>query len=284
MQTYFLCEKAYRFTNAKTYVFSNSVLCVGKMGDDPVANWKRQIQWYSENNHFKEVDRIDGMHTEFEWEIFSGITSLGLLEKIQKLMTGLQCEPEHLKCWIIFMSMFNDIVWDAEGNKDRCEYNLQTVAKYAREFPRGHWSFLERGSEEKWYGTCTHKPDGSWDRMAGASSPFARGELRRKEGRRSQYTSMVVMKSSSCFSAQSFLRISSVSTGAIADLCNEVPKDLGLRRNLQRLIIWKRCKSLPYSLKGRKFYQRAAVEKPAARIRAKIRTIVGRPEVMKIVF
>ena len=48
MSTSLLCEKAYQITNAKTYVFSDSVLYVGKMGDDPTANRKRQIQWYSE--------------------------------------------------------------------------------------------------------------------------------------------------------------------------------------------------------------------------------------------
>ena len=59
MQTSLLCEKAHRFTNAKTFVFSDSVLCVGKMAEDPIANWKRQIQWFAENNHFQrdESDR-----------------------------------------------------------------------------------------------------------------------------------------------------------------------------------------------------------------------------------
>ena len=37
MSTSLLCEQAYRFTNAQTYVFSASVLCVGKMGHDPIA-------------------------------------------------------------------------------------------------------------------------------------------------------------------------------------------------------------------------------------------------------
>ena len=36
------------------------------------------------NNHFKDMIRIDGMPTEFEWKIFPRITALGLLEKIQK--------------------------------------------------------------------------------------------------------------------------------------------------------------------------------------------------------
>ena len=81
-----LCEKAYWITNAKAYVFSNSVLCVVKMGDDPIATWKSKIKWYSENNHFNDMNRIDGMPTEFEWKIFPGITTLGLLDKIQSLM------------------------------------------------------------------------------------------------------------------------------------------------------------------------------------------------------
>ena len=50
MSTSSLYEKAYQFTNAtnaKTYIFSDSVLCVGKMGYDPVATWKNKIEWYS---------------------------------------------------------------------------------------------------------------------------------------------------------------------------------------------------------------------------------------------
>ena len=65
------------------------------------------------------------MPTEFEWKIFQGITTLGLLEKIQCQMRDLQCEPEHFKDRIIFMSMYNDIAWREEGNTERCEYTSQ---------------------------------------------------------------------------------------------------------------------------------------------------------------
>ena len=61
-----LCSRVYQITNAKTYIFSDSVICVRKMGDNLVATWKSKIKWYSENNHFKELNRIDGMPTEFE--------------------------------------------------------------------------------------------------------------------------------------------------------------------------------------------------------------------------
>ena len=123
MSTSLLCEKAYRITNAKVHVFSDSVLCVGKIGDDPIATWKSKIKWYSENNQFKDMNRIDGMPTEFEWKIFPAIMTLGLLEKIQSLMRDLQCEPEDFTDRIIFMSMYNDIEWRAKGNKEICEYN-----------------------------------------------------------------------------------------------------------------------------------------------------------------
>ena len=43
MSTSLLCEKAYRITNAKV-VFSDSVLCVGKMGDDPIATWRSRTK------------------------------------------------------------------------------------------------------------------------------------------------------------------------------------------------------------------------------------------------
>ena len=112
MSTRLLCEKAYQITNAKTYVFSASVLCVGKMGDDPVATWKSKIEWYSENNHFKDMNRIDGMPTEFECKIFRGITTLGLLEKIQKsnerptVWTWALHRQDHLH---VYVQRLNDI-------------------------------------------------------------------------------------------------------------------------------------------------------------------------------
>ena len=52
---------------------------------------------YSENNHFKDVNRIDGMPMEFEWTNFPGFSTLGILEEIETFMTGLQCELEQFK-------------------------------------------------------------------------------------------------------------------------------------------------------------------------------------------
>ena len=43
------------------HVFSDSVLCLGKMGVNPVESWKKQIQWYSDNDYFSALNRIDGL-------------------------------------------------------------------------------------------------------------------------------------------------------------------------------------------------------------------------------
>ena len=100
------------------------------MGNDPIATWKSK-KCIRKNNHFKDMNRIHGMPTEFEWKNITGITALGFLEKIQNLVTDLQCEPEHFKNRIIFMSMCNDIEWNAKGNKntDSCELCSQIPSR-----------------------------------------------------------------------------------------------------------------------------------------------------------
>ena len=70
---------------------------------------------------------------------------------------------------------------------------------YAKEFQRGHWSFLEPGDEETLYRTCNFKPEGKWDQPANQMidvcaqsghpvfariSALSRGTLKRKQGRK----------------------------------------------------------------------------------------------------
>ena len=64
------------------------------------------------------------------------------------MMNEMQCEPEQFPGRIIFMSMYNHIVWGEKGNKEMCI------------------AFLGSGSEKKWYGTYTYKSNGEWDRVA----------------------------------------------------------------------------------------------------------------------
>ena len=84
ISTSLLHSRADQYANAKVYVFSDSVPCLGRKGHNPVESWKKQIQWYSETNYFSELNRIEGKPMEFEWKIFPGFTTAGLLEEIQK--------------------------------------------------------------------------------------------------------------------------------------------------------------------------------------------------------
>ena len=59
------------------------------------------------------------------------------------------------------MSMCNDIDWTRKGNSSDCASNSEKVIDYAKWFPRGHWSFLGSGEENKWYGTHTFQPEGN---------------------------------------------------------------------------------------------------------------------------
>ena len=94
------------------------------------------------------MNRTDGQPLEFEWKIFQGLTTMGVLNDIQQMTEKLHCEPENYTGKITFISMFNEIVWDANGNDEQSENNSKTIKKYARRFPRGHWSFMEPGSLE----------------------------------------------------------------------------------------------------------------------------------------
>ena len=82
ISTRLLRSRAHQYSTAKVYVFSDSVLCLGKMGDDPDKSWKNKMQWYSENNFFSELNRIDGTPMEFEWKILPGFTTADILKEM----------------------------------------------------------------------------------------------------------------------------------------------------------------------------------------------------------
>ena len=106
-------------------------------------------------------------------------------------MKDLQCFNER----IILMSMYNDIVWREEVNAKRCENNSRTVANFSRRFHRRRWSFLGLGSEMKWYGTYSDKPDGVWNKTEHMMINFAEtSHLIFRKRVRSLFTSTVAKK------------------------------------------------------------------------------------------
>ena len=151
----------------KVYVFSESVLCLGKVLQHPESNeaWKNRVAGIRSEKSYRDYDAINGESTEFEWNIFPGFTTLQLCDKINDLLSYLGQTPATFTGRIQFMSMFNDISCDRKDNKDECLRNAESVKIFARRFGIGQWSFIGQGSEKKWY-SSENSPQGIWDNLA----------------------------------------------------------------------------------------------------------------------
>ena len=180
----------------KVFVFSDSVLCLGKVLQHPESNeaWKNRVAGIRSEKSYRDYDAINGESTEFEWNIFPGFTTLQLCDKINDLLSNLGQTPATFTGRILFMSMFNDISCDRKDNKDECLADAGVVKVLARKFGVGQWSFIGPGSEKKWY-SAENIPQGAWDHIAEdmllrfaesghptfrATTPLSRGILKSK--------------------------------------------------------------------------------------------------------
>ena len=71
-------EEVISLSHAKVYVFSDSVLCLGKVNQNPTSNtaWERQLDWFKDSSQNRILDTIDGEPMECEWNILPGTVSL----------------------------------------------------------------------------------------------------------------------------------------------------------------------------------------------------------------
>ena len=90
-------------------------------------------------NSHRELFRVDGKTIAFEWNIFTGPTSLEILQKFPKDLQEQNIEPENCEARIIFMSMFHDIGGTRRGNSEQCISNSEQVTNYGKKFTKEHW-------------------------------------------------------------------------------------------------------------------------------------------------
>ena len=190
-------ETVINLQRTKVYVFSDSVLCLGRILQHPDSNeaWKNRVAGVRAERSYRDDDAINGESTEFEWYIFPGFTSLQLCDKISDLLSSLGQSPETFTGRILFMSMFNDISCDGKGNKEECLADARVVKVLAKKFGIGQWPFIGPGSEKKWYSGEENSPQGAWDHIADemllefaesrhpifrATTPLSRGILKSK--------------------------------------------------------------------------------------------------------
>ena len=189
-------EVVINLQSTKVYVFSDSVLCLGKVLQHPECKeaWMNRVAGVRAERSYRDYDAIDGEPTEIEWNIFPGFTTLQLCDKISDLLSSMGQTPESFTGRILFMSMFNDISCDRKDNKDECLRNANFVRTFAVRFGIGQWSFIGPGSEKKWY-PSENSPQGAWDHISEemllefaesghpifrATTPLSRGQLKSK--------------------------------------------------------------------------------------------------------
>ena len=167
-------ETVINLQRTKVYVFSDSVLCLGRVLQHLDSNeaWKNRVTGIQSGKSYRDYDATKGESAEFEWNIFTGFTTLQLCGKINDLLSDLGQTPETFTERILFMSMFIDISCDRKGNKDECLADAGVFKVLARRFGVGQWSFIGPGSEKKWY-SAENSPQGAWDNIAEEMLEFA---------------------------------------------------------------------------------------------------------------
>ena len=65
-------ERVINLQRTNFYVFSDSVLCLGMVHENPQLNtaWEPVLEWFKTSQEYRNLDRIDGEPMEFEWNIF----------------------------------------------------------------------------------------------------------------------------------------------------------------------------------------------------------------------
>ena len=97
-------ETVINLQRAIVYVFSDSVLCLGKVHSHPESNeaWKKRIGWIVTDKSYRDHDGTNGEPTEPEWNIFPGFTTLQLFSKVTDLLSRSGETPETFTGRILF--------------------------------------------------------------------------------------------------------------------------------------------------------------------------------------
>ena len=141
-------ERIINLQRTKVYVFSDSVLCLGKIHQNPESNkaWEERIGWITTSQSYRDFDGFDGEPTKFEWNIFTGFDTLQLCDKVKSLPSRLGQTPENFRGRILFMSMFNDVSCGTKDNEEECLANARLVSLICKKIWKRtmviHWSWL----------------------------------------------------------------------------------------------------------------------------------------------
>ena len=124
-------ERIINLQRTKVFVFSDSVLCLGKIHQNPESNKasEERIGWITTSQSNRDFDGIDGGEpTKFEWNLFPGLDTLQVCDKVKSLLSRLGGTPKIFTGRFLFMSMFNDISCGTTDNEPECLADARLVS------------------------------------------------------------------------------------------------------------------------------------------------------------
>ena len=142
-----LVMKKSSVSSAQRSVFSDSVLCLGKIHENhPKKTLHGNKDWSGSKVHRNTITWTELMESQWNSSgtFFPGFSTLEHSQEVKEFLLRLNETPENFTRRIIFMSMFNDISCGSRDNKVECESNAKLVSLYARRFGIGqcHFFFL----------------------------------------------------------------------------------------------------------------------------------------------
>ena len=185
-------------SHAKVYVFSNSVLCLGKVNQNPTSNavWEDQLGWFKDSTQYRTLDTVDGEPMEFEWNISQDLPHCSSATKSKSSWTkwATQHNPkDDLSSCRCSMTSYGELK-TMNGNVLQTPHLCLYLQKDFQQ-DVGHSSDLDQ--KRSGFSTKNERPRGEWDRVADlmmiqfresghpvfwTTSPVSRGTLKRKGG------------------------------------------------------------------------------------------------------
>ena len=89
-------ERVINLQRTKLYIFSDSVLCLGKIFETPQSNdaWEQRLGWLKSSSKLQQLSqnrrRANGIRVEY----FPGFNTLQLSEEVKRLLFRLEETPE----------------------------------------------------------------------------------------------------------------------------------------------------------------------------------------------
>ena len=149
-------ERVINLQRTMVYVFSDSVLCLGKIFENTQSNdaWEQRLGWLKSSPKIQKLwqnrRRANGIRVEY----FPGYNTSQVSQEVKHLLLRLGETPENFTGRIIFMSMFNDISCGSRDNENECESNAQLVSLFAKSFGIGQmvisWSWFREVVLYQW--------------------------------------------------------------------------------------------------------------------------------------